>query len=37
MRAEYSLGVKGTTLFESQEPASAALYVVNSVRKKPGA
>lgn len=36
VRTEYCLGIQGTTLFESREPASAALYVIRGVRKHPG-
>jgi len=35
VQTEYFLGVNGTTLFESHEPASAALFVINGVRKEP--
>ncbi len=34
VRAEYFLGVNGRTLFESHDPASAALLVINGVRKE---
>lgn len=34
VRAEYFLGVNGTTLFESHDPISAALLVINGVRKE---
>lgn len=37
VQTEYFLGINGTTLFESQDPASAALYVIKGVRKDPGA
>ncbi|HOY57438.1 MAG TPA: methyltransferase domain-containing protein [Verrucomicrobiota bacterium] len=36
VQTEYCLGIEGTTLFESREPASAALYVIRGVRKQPG-
>lgn len=36
IRTEYFLGVKGTILFESRDPADAALYVINGVLKERG-
>jgi ubiquinone/menaquinone biosynthesis C-methylase UbiE len=36
VETEYFLGVKGTTLFDSREPADAVLYVIKGVRKEPG-
>jgi SAM-dependent methyltransferase len=33
-QTEYFLGVNGTTLFESREPASAALFVIHGARKE---
>jgi len=34
-RSEYYLGISGSSLFESNDPASAALYVINGERKEP--